>query len=274
MHTWVASLSGCRAGSSFPRSGGNFTVHSVFSRAVNLRAETGVLVSVVTDPGLAHPRAVLAPGLNFDESGLETGHVVTLNIGSLGLRFAEPETERVHSRSAGAASKERDPRPTLRLAAKAIAAVVAARSDRNLYLSVLNAGLRRLQDAVASGSTVQQWQAVEQLVGLGPGLTPAGDDLLCGFLAGLEAQGRLGDLSVRAENIDWETRTGAISAAFVTEAFRGRFGAALVAFGQAALGHRDDLASTVEALAALGHSSGTDAAQGFLGAWNIEGATA
>jgi hypothetical protein len=136
-----------------------------------------------------------------------------------------------------------------------------------------------LEAAVACQSVSQTVEAFRGLVGLGPGLTPAGDDFLCGYLAGLRSQAT-GDPSLARFVMALETAfreapdllaaTNDISAAFLAEAFEGRFGAALVAFAEAALGLTGELDEAVAVLGALGHSSGTDAAAGFLFAFRQE----
>jgi hypothetical protein len=129
--------------------------------------------------------------------------------------------------------------------------------------------------------------AAERLIGLGSGLTPAGDDFLCGFLAArrslaarhgtgrhfLDEFGRLlGDVL---------RRTNDISGAFLSSAASGRFSCALLAFADAiraevsafaasgGLAAQIDegegaLAEAVATLCTIGHSSGLDAAEGFL----------
>ena len=113
--------------------------------------------------------------------------------------------------------------------------------------------------------------AAARLVGLGQGLTPAGDDFLCGFLAagccrraaGL-ARSRL--LTSFAEAVQERLgQTTDISASFLRDALAGRISRPLAALAEACSGAPgSDLDGALLRLAAIGHSSGLDAATGFF----------
>jgi len=108
--------------------------------------------------------------------------------------------------------------------------------------------------------------SVEKLIGLGPGLTPSGDDFLGGVLIALRALGwpdvaeTMGRWLLRRAG----TRTHAISCAHLRCAADGAGAAvlhdtlaALVSPGAPGLGAR------LDAVAAMGHSSGWDALAGM-----------
>jgi uncharacterized protein DUF2877 len=123
--------------------------------------------------------------------------------------------------------------------------------------------------------------AVERLIGCGPGLTPSGDDLIVGFLAGLwSAAGddpakRTFRQALCAAVAGAAGRTGDISRAYLTHATRGRFAeplATLVAeIGDGApVGEIERV--TAGALR-VGHSSGGDGVLGLLlglAAWSAD----
>jgi hypothetical protein len=125
--------------------------------------------------------------------------------------------------------------------------------------------------------------AARGLIGLGAGLTPAGDDFLCGWLAARFAERSAAPFTLGDALLE---RTTEVSAAFLREAARGRFATALVDFSDAALvrgryaaadvadGPDDSARAAVrraaELLFSLGHGSGTDAALGFLFAYRSE----
>jgi len=108
--------------------------------------------------------------------------------------------------------------------------------------------------------------AVALLAGLGPGLTPAGDDALAGLLFVrriLEGKGALLDAAAGA-------RTTEIAAAFVSWAARGQAlapGHDLIA--AAANGDRKACAAAAGALARIGETSGADFALGITWALDI-----
>jgi hypothetical protein len=105
----------------------------------------------------------------------------------------------------------------------------------------------------------------DALIGLGPGLTPAGDDFVGGAMIALRAAGEAG---LAARVAAWalplaETRTGRISRAHLACAASGEGHEAL----HALLGAPEGSARFAESLARLariGHTSGLDAAAGAL----------
>ena len=103
------------------------------------------------------------------------------------------------------------------------------------------------------------------LIGLGPGLTPSGDDLLGGALVALHLLGRPDLAEVLWHGISGavETGTNAISRAHLAAAARGLGGAALHAILNDLLtGKRDVLAARLAAVDRIGHTSGWDALAG------------
>ena len=92
-------------------------------------------------------------------------------------------------------------------------------------------------------------------MGLGIGLTPSGDDFLCGVLAGLILLGKqdtedFHHLSTEiSQNL---TRTNAISTAFLRCAMEGQFSEAIVTLGSVAFSQSQQM------FHAIGHSSGAD----------------
>jgi hypothetical protein len=115
--------------------------------------------------------------------------------------------------------------------------------------------------------------AVVGLVGLGPGLTPAGDDLLAGTVAGLvllgRALGRAGDAAVAtghrvgAAAARAAAGTTALSADLTRHAGAGAVALPAAAVCRALAGY-GDLRHALAGLLAVGHTSGADLAQGLL----------
>jgi hypothetical protein len=113
-------------------------------------------------------------------------------------------------------------------------------------------------------------EALSSLLGLGSGLTPSGDDFLCGILASLRSASPAGEANeglaaLRAALSPRLGLTTDISASFLRCAILGFFPAPLLSLAQALADA--DLASASEALISLsliGHSSGLDLACGFL----------
>lgn len=132
----------------------------------------------------------------------------------------------------------------------------------------LAGGVRRRNPELAE-------RAAARLIGLGTGLTPAGDDFLCGILAALWCASRENDpdrrfvmgwgraLSARLE------ATTAISATFLECAIAGSFAGAVSTLAEALAGARVTAArAALDRLCTRGHSSGMDTATGLLfGLW-------
>ena len=120
--------------------------------------------------------------------------------------------------------------------------------------------------------------AVGALIGLGPGLTPGGDDLLVGYLAGLWCTvwdrnertrfiSTLGKMVIRLSR-----QTNEISRTYLYHAARGQVSSRLAALAEAIcaqhlLGRGDNsdrLLDAAEAAMRVGHTSGMEAVAGLL----------
>ena len=105
-----------------------------------------------------------------------------------------------------------------------------------------------------------------RLLGSGPGLTPSGDDVLAGFLAGAAAFG-LDAASLRqAIGALAPVRTTALSAALLWHAARGECIDELAALASALTGRAGQGADAVSRLMSVGHSSGAALALGLMAA--------
>lgn len=136
------------------------------------------------------------------------------------------------------------------------------------------------QQAYATGRQLVDWvrdggrrpetvplEAIDTLLGLGPGLTPSGDDYLAGFSLALRIFGEQHKNDVFAREISARAtqRTNAISAAHLAAALHGRVRADLhlVVNAIVAADHAR-LVRGLEALASNDHSSPWDALAGFV----------
>ncbi len=109
-------------------------------------------------------------------------------------------------------------------------------------------------------------EAVAHLAGLGPGLTPAGDDALAGVLFIRRVQGEEAEPALLSAAA---ARTTEIAAAFLSWAARGQAlapGHDLI--GAAANGDREACQAAAGTLARIGETSGTDFALGI--SWALE----
>jgi hypothetical protein len=102
-------------------------------------------------------------------------------------------------------------------------------------------------------------------MGLGVGLTPSGDDFLCGFMAAARACSPELIPVLAAATEAGLHRTSRISGSLIRCAARGFWPAPLVNLAEALAGDRvPDALVALGDLGRLGHSSGADLATGFL----------
>ena len=141
-------------------------------------------------------------------------------------------------------------------------------SDRLLSHIVAEALLRRGPGAAAMLSGT-----VGRVVGRGPGLTPAGDDVLVGILTVLgSTAARPMGASLRARLVaalrPWLGTTGDISRQLLQQVMQGSPGRALHELGQAVVEGMDEAAmqSALERLLDSGGSSGADGCIGLIAA--------
>lgn len=132
--------------------------------------------------------------------------------------------------------------------------------------------LAEMVDAVAEGNLETVSAAARELIGLGPGLTPAGDDVLAGLMMALliswKALGREDDFAERVNSrISSQTdgRTTRLSAEFLLHAARG-LGSERAAslLDRVIFGRPEDIQPAARRLFDTGATSGTDAALGIL----------
>jgi len=130
----------------------------------------------------------------------------------------------------------------------------------------------QLGNVAAAGNLLGVRAAAAGLVGLGPGLTPAGDDVLAGFLLGLRALDEVSNSAAHLARAAGagaraaRARTTALAATLVRHAAAGE-AADVAADLIDALAERAPLDRPLRALLDTGHTSGRDLAEGVLLAW-------
>jgi uncharacterized protein DUF2877 len=127
-----------------------------------------------------------------------------------------------------------------------------------------------LVDSLAKRSRRSLKVVTSQLAGLGPGLTPAGDDFLAGILLALamvqehRADGDLADIA----HLLLDTaapRTHEISAAYLKAAYAGEASERWHAlFGAVVARNTQEIGSAVQGVMSVGETSGADMLAGFL----------
>ncbi|TDE00281.1 DUF2877 domain-containing protein [Jiangella asiatica] len=160
------------------------------------------------------------------------------------------------------------PRPA-RLPDAWLAAGRAVRARRPHLDPVVGAAADRLGTALSAAGDLDH--AVRGLLGLGPGLTPAGDDVLAGALVTLAALGEAQRLDTAVRAARPFDRTTAVSAGLFAHAARGLAVPELADLVRA-LGTADaDVDGARRALFAVGHTSGAALYLGVLTALSLAG---
>jgi hypothetical protein len=266
-------------------------VHSVFLRTCNIETESDELITLLA-PGsgnLPHgircalPFAPLSPRLRQGQTATLEG--ATLRVPAAGLvvdlSCATVWNETVAAALPGALGAERQGAlrelcETLREHAPDQGIAYALFSSGSPYSTLERALVARLAQALPilaratetsdAGAIVS---AMGALVGLGAGLTPAGDDFIVGYLAALWSRSHresgIGAL-LRALVVpigQLSLYTNAISRQMLLDALRGHFAERLTEVVRCVCGGGDIAGASMRALQ-VGHSSGADVLCGLL----------
>jgi len=131
---------------------------------------------------------------------------------------------------------------------------------------------RRVNDFISKfqGGEETSFERLAQVIGLGPGLTPSGDDFLSGLLSLLWYLGEEDDISLFKGNllkamIPRVHETTPVSRAFLEAAMNGEFTESILDLYKV-MGSRDmeESKEILREISRLGHSSGTDTLAGML----------
>lgn len=150
--------------------------------------------------------------------------------------------------------------------------LLTADLSRSSVSSIAASALRSLITAARHLDTAALPPPLTALIGLGSGLTPSGDDLVVGFLAGLWCtvlgqKERLDFLSRLGEAvITLSPRTNDISRTYLLHAARGKVSSRLLELAQV-ISHGENserLLTAAQAVMQTGHTSGMDAVTGLL----------
>ncbi|MFC0039382.1 DUF2877 domain-containing protein [Actinomadura rayongensis] len=226
------------------------------------------VVAVVTSDAARPPNAVVLAAAARDRPFLRVGD-------RAGARVGEGRVE-----AGGLVVRARrrfDPRPALGAPSSATVALGLRAVERALAGAA--GGLdghpapALLAGRCAGDDLAGAVEAAERIVGLGPGLTPSGDDILAGLLAALRLVGgalrdgaravRLAEWLGAAVTEDADTRTTSLSATLLHCAARGETSAEVGALLRGVAG-REPPVPALRRLLAVGHTSGADLAQGVV----------
>ena len=279
-----------------------WTAIARFRRSTYLRSENGDIVCLCNpsiDKGPLNVRCALPEA--FDWRNLENGADRTVEVDGESLRFGKRivfdlgrarfwEPARVHGiRSATFARLEAAlDAAAVRAPASGLAPVLQPPGTRSVSgrspmadgvreaaapaLQALAVWLRATRLRQRCRNRRPPTEAID-LIGLGPGLTPSGDDFLGGLMIGLRAVDR-GDLAIGLARLvlpEAGTRTGSISYAHLACAARGQGGEALHRTIAAIAGSAPlDIGSCLDGVGRMGATSGWDALAGAVMPFRIQ----
>ncbi len=262
------------------------SVLAVFRRAFYVELDGGALACIgpaAMGGGPLNALARLPDGLDWRAAGLVAGAPAHVGRGSLtiagGFELAlEPAVEWSPARPADGWSREtlaaglaalRGAARGFDLADGLARLVVSDAPGGDILIERGRAGAAALRNWIAGDCTTQLSTNIRDLIGLGPGLTPSGDDLMGGAMIALHMLGRADDAAALAR---WalpiaRVGTGKISLALLSCAAEGEGAEALHrAIASSAAADGDAIAAAIAALDGIGHSSGWDALAGAVAA--------
>jgi hypothetical protein len=250
-------------------------VHGVFVRAINIDAGGGGLWTIACRALGNGPGALVVDAAEFRGFDVVRGDSVRVHGNALtvgehlsipldGVRPWEcalprwPDDESGVARNLARAKREIEARRAVSASAQT---TLAAHASTRLADHV-----DALADALRDHDVDSLAAHAAALVGLGPGLTPSGDDILVGLLAALHVA-RAPCAEMRWVGLRLAARaagaTSAVSAAALREAAQGRVREPVVVLLRALLhGGFDAVSPALAAVLAIGATSGTDIAVG------------
>lgn len=240
------------------RDPGAATVLACFPAAVYVRLLAGDVLALVTSDGLRLPNALVVAASSrqspFAPHG--PGSRAALDDGALvldGVRYRPVRSWAPRERTSGALA------PAAVAALGGLLGAAGAPHDGEVARR-LDDGAAALAAALRTGERLGE--AADALLGLGPGLTPAGDDVLAGVLVTHAHVGRPLPALVAAVRERAQTTT-ALSADLLGHAGDGRAAAPVLGLLDALVGARP-VAPALAGLLAVGSTSGHDTATGVL----------
>ena len=267
------------------RAGVALRVQSVYRSVVNITTADGLLTVASPEAG-GLPNGILADlGPDWRMIGLQPGIVVYASDASIGVPDADLEIQldaalrwSPRFQTSGEAADVATARWRRRTStARTIAQARApdggfgallhedAHDDRIGLIDVARPIVAELIDALESSERRAAADVATGLIGLGPGLTPSGDDTLVGIEAALHAldSPAAGFLAPAMRGV--EERTTALAATLLRHAAAGEFAERLHALLASLLGPDDEtIAAAIDRATAWGATSGTDCLLGVL----------
>jgi hypothetical protein len=260
-------------------------VHSVFLRACNIETDSGELVTLLASNTGNLPHGLRCASRNdLLHARLRQGQAVVLE--GMALRIPAADLVVDFSRAAVWKGTLAAASPALRQLRELCDMLRSRAPDQGVAPALFSSGnsdspfgralvarmtqtLPKLAHATETRDAGQAVSALSALVGLGTGLTPAGDDFIVGYLAALwsrsyRERGLAALLRALAVPVGQLSRhTNAISRQMLLDALGGHFAERLTGVVRCLCGG-GEITSAAVRLLEVGHSSGADSLCGLL----------
>jgi hypothetical protein len=260
-------------------------VQGIYRSVVNISTADGLLTIASPEAG-GLPNGILADlGPDWREVGLQSGMAVfacdaTIRVPDAGLEIQFDAAARWSPRLRSSADAAATSAARWRRRADATRAIARGRASAAGFgallqedvaddpvgiLGVARPILSELVVALETGDRTRAAEVAARLVGLGPGLTPSGDDVLVGIEAALRALSRPSAGFLALALGDVEGRTTALAATLLRHAGAGEFAERLHSVLAALIGADDEaIPAAIDRAVAWGATSGTDCLLGVL----------
>lgn len=259
---------------------GTGRVHSVFERAINIEDARGQLVTIASRDVDDAPDTIIVDIDRFSALGAQAGSTAhpTKDAIAVGERF----TVRLDTAIAWDATLPTWPaddgplRSNLETVRCEMARSVAAGTSplATAMSSMIEERAGALCAALERRDAAAARACGQAMLGLGPGLTPSGDDFLVGLFAVLHLPGSPFEASsgICADIVaDAAVRTNAVSVAALTAAARGRVRASIIGLLRALVaGNREAATTALRRVLAIGSTSGSDIAAGIVAGLGLQ----
>ena len=233
------------------------SVHSVYRNTVNILVNDHLLAIQTINSPLS-PISLLT-NLDTDAFGqieVQEGQMVTIDYSSANVIHLAPDVKIPHKIRHELYKKFSQVIRSSKTQGFDLIFQMSPDVDKDLVLSVAEAKIHMANTLFHKEHYQEASNVISELVGLGIGLTPSGDDFLCGILAGFHIQG-LGESQkvayLREAIREKLARTNEISRAFLISALNGHFSQAVNH-----LWENPSANEIADMFGSIGHSSGMD----------------
>lgn len=233
------------------------SVHSVYRNTINIIVNDHLLALQTKSSPFSPISLITDLSCNeFNQLDIEEGQTVTLDLASASISSLAPSEKIPHKirhelyRKFYRVIQESDTQGFDSIFQ------IAPNVEHDLVLTVAETKIHTANTLFHQKNCQEAASVISELVGLGIGLTPSGDDFLCGILAGYHIQGLENSpeaVCLKEAVRERLSRTNEISRAFLTCALDGHFSQAVNE-----LWRNPDTESIAQMFRAIGHSSGMD----------------